>query len=428
MRQLSGCYDIWIDSRLTAVNFLLHISKILRNFGDLISKPANMQFDHIIESLDRIRAVVDGCKNDTLSALERDVLLDELRRVYSAIKFANYDNREAVVKAAVAGDSIADTAEPEPEAAEVSEEANSDSVSDTANPNPETEAKAEEPVKEKQVGAEPVVSPKSDKNSPENVVQSLFNEGEIAVSRRRRMIVRSLYDDGTSEKESRMVEETDATEKRTSSEPQKTNPMSILSELIGMPANTGISYTNTEYDSERVASEAETYVEPETEVEPETKVEAAVETETETEGVAETKQNDSTPAQHLSAIEMLEQKHERAAIDKKSESILGEVLNSEIKTVADTISAPENLASEVLRHTAPLKLEDSIGVNDRFLLIRDLFGGDAAAYNRAISELNNFGTFDECMLYIVENYDWDPYAEGAKLLIGLIERKYGTRS
>ena len=56
-----------------------------------------MQFDHIIESLDRIRAVVDGCKNDTLSALERDVLLDELRRVYSAVKFANYDDREAVV-------------------------------------------------------------------------------------------------------------------------------------------------------------------------------------------------------------------------------------------------------------------------------------------------------------------------------------------
>ena len=393
-----------------------------------------MQFDHIIESLDRIRAVVDGCKNDTLSALERDVLLDELRRVYSAVKFANYDDREAVVKAAVAGDSIADTAEPEPEAAEVSEEANSDSVSDTANPNPETEVKAEEPVKEKQVDAEPAVSPKSDKNSPENVVQSLFNEGEIAVSRRRRMIVRSLYDDGTSEKESRMVEETDATEMRTSSEPQKTNPMSILSELIGMPANTGISYTNTEYDSERVAPEAEPYVEPETEVKPETKVEAAVEaeteteTETETEDVVETKQNNSTPAQHLSAIEMLEQKHERAAIDKKSESILGEVLNSEVKTVADTISAPENLASEVLRHTAPLKLEDSIGVNDRFLLIRDLFGGDAAAYNRVISELDNFGTFDECMLYIVENYDWDPYAEGAKLLIGLIERKYGTRS
>ena len=386
-----------------------------------------MQFDHIIESLDRIRAVVDGCKNDTLSALERDVLLDELRRVYSAVKFANDDDREAVVKAAVAGDSIAYTAESEPETAEVSEEANIDSVSDTANPNPETEVKAEEPVKEKQVGAEPVVSPKSDKNSPENVVQSLFNEGEIAVSRRR-MIVRSLYDDGTSEKESRVEEETYETETRTSSEPQKTNPMSILSELIGMPANTGISYTNTEYDSERDAPEAETYVEPETEVEPETKVEAAVETETETEDVSETKQNDSTPAQHLSAIEMLEQKHERAAIDKKSESILGEVLNSEVKTVADTISAPENLASEVLRHTAPLKLEDSIGVNDRFLLIRDLFGGDAAAYNRAISELDNFGTFDECMLYIVENYDWDPYAEGAKLLIGLIERKYGTRS
>lgn len=59
----------------------------------------------------------------------------------------------------------------------------------------------------------------------------------------------------------------------------------------------------------------------------------------------------------------------------------------------------------------------------RFLLARDLFGGDMDACGRTIDRLNEFDDLDECMIYIAENFDWNPNSDGAKLLVDLIERK-----
>ena len=56
-------------------------------------------------------------------------------------------------------------------------------------------------------------------------------------------------------------------------------------------------------------------------------------------------------------------------------------------------------------------------------MIRDLFAGDAALYEDTIDRLNEFDDLDECMIFIVENFRWNPDSEGAKLLVSLIERK-----
>ena len=56
-------------------------------------------------------------------------------------------------------------------------------------------------------------------------------------------------------------------------------------------------------------------------------------------------------------------------------------------------------------------------------IARDLFGGDMDACGRTIDRLNEFDDLDECMIYIAENFDWNPNSDGAKLLVDLIERK-----
>lgn len=68
-------------------------------------------------------------------------------------------------------------------------------------------------------------------------------------------------------------------------------------------------------------------------------------------------------------------------------------------------------------------LRQALCNNDRFLLARDLFGGDMDACGRTIDRLNEFDDLDECMIYIAENFDWNPNSDGAKLLVDLIERK-----
>ena len=101
-------------------------------------------------------------------------------------------------------------------------------------------------------------------------------------------------------------------------------------------------------------------------------------------------------------------------------------------TLADSIPAPQTLADTLMAHT-PLaeeinharmrSLRDGIGLNDKFLMIRDLFDGDGEAYEEAINALDELETMDDCMIHIIENYAWNPDSEGSKFIMQLLERK-----
>ena len=91
------------------------------------------------------------------------------------------------------------------------------------------------------------------------------------------------------------------------------------------------------------------------------------------------------------------------------------------KTVSDLIAVTTPPAAVGQEPVADLR--QALCNNDRFLLARDLFGGDMDACGRTIDRLNEFDDLDECMIYIAENFDWNPNSDGAKLLVDLIERK-----
>ena len=105
------------------------------------------------------------------------------------------------------------------------------------------------------------------------------------------------------------------------------------------------------------------------------------------------------------------------------EPVLGEVLGGDVHTLADTIAAPKDMASEIVRKERITDLKQAIGINDKFLLLRDLFGGDTERYERTIDRLNEFDDLDDCIIYISENYDWNPSSDGVRFLIELLERK-----
>ncbi len=89
------------------------------------------------------------------------------------------------------------------------------------------------------------------------------------------------------------------------------------------------------------------------------------------------------------------------------------------QTLADVIAAPTALAY----NTRVRSLRDGIGLNDKFLMIRDLFDGDGDAYEEAINALDAMETLDDCMIHIIENYAWNPDSEGSKFIMQLLERK-----
>ena len=102
---------------------------------------------------------------------------------------------------------------------------------------------------------------------------------------------------------------------------------------------------------------------------------------------------------------------------------LADAMAQNATTLADTIAAPAALGEEI-NHSHIKSLRKAIGLNDKFLMIRDLFGGDGDVYEQTLDALDEFETFDDCLLYIAENHpEWNPDSEGAKFLTQLLERK-----
>ena len=75
--------------------------------------------------------------------------------------------------------------------------------------------------------------------------------------------------------------------------------------------------------------------------------------------------------------------------------------------------------------SAPPTLREAIGVNDRFVILRDLFGGDPVQYDQSIAQLDAFDNLDDALIHIDANYRWNPSSEGARLLMELLTRKLG---
>jgi hypothetical protein len=101
---------------------------------------------------------------------------------------------------------------------------------------------------------------------------------------------------------------------------------------------------------------------------------------------------------------------------------LADAISPSTPTLADTLAVPTPLGEEIL-NSRIVSLRDGIGLNDKFLMIRDLFDGDDEAYDEAISALDRLETMDDCMIHIIENYAWNPDSEGSKFIMQLLERK-----
>ena len=99
--------------------------------------------------------------------------------------------------------------------------------------------------------------------------------------------------------------------------------------------------------------------------------------------------------------------------------VLGEQF-SEAPSVADTIACLKGVAES----TPIISLRDAIGVADKYMIIRELFDGDADEYEDAIYNLDTQKSFDDCIIYIAEHYAWSPNLQATKFVMELLNRKY----
>jgi len=66
----------------------------------------------------------------------------------------------------------------------------------------------------------------------------------------------------------------------------------------------------------------------------------------------------------------------------------------------------------------------SLGLNDRFKLINELFNGDKDSYQQTINVLDSATNFNEAFNYISTSYDWDMEDDSVLMLLDLVRRKF----
>ncbi len=357
-----------------------------------------MDLNVIRSELRLLSELADGwAASGNIASLERDMMLGKLRSLYELVRFGEAG---VVVAADPAGEDVqpvaVEDAVPEyavdpagneevgavGEAIDLGEvlslDASLEDAEPAAAPEPDT-APAEEPVAVPEPDAEPAAAPEPDtapveepvsEPEPERPVafDTLFGPDEEPVDRHRhkQRLIMSLYD--------------------TASSARSSKPATSLSEELTMSvAELTVGDAGTLYSGEEVA-------------------EASI--------------------AGLPAVSDTEVSDAVVASMGDSAPVLGDVIGHDRQTLADTIAPPHDIASELRRGEPVGDLHCAIGINDKFLMIRDLFGGDAGAFDRAIGELNACTDLDDCMIHIAENYAWNPDSDGAKLLMELLERKF----
>ncbi len=250
--------------------------------------------------------------------------------------------------------------------------------------------------------AESIPEPTPVKEEQPAASASLFDMDDLVVRhRKKRRVILSLYGDEGSKQtathpEPQPVPETvipAETEDRF--EERKSAPVAGVEPLLSVEES--VAFVEPQSASEE---------EPVVPVEPETAASVSVQPEESAQPIAEEQPAPAKP-QPLPA----------------ATPVLGEVINSGVATLADTIVPVEDVASQIARNEPIEDLHRAIGINDRFLLIRDLFDGDAEACDRMIDALNVLDDLDDCIVYIAENYEWNSASDGARLLMELLERK-----
>lgn len=382
---------------------------------------------------------------EEVPALERELMLEKLRALYDEVRFAGAEPVRAgtpseepepvsldlggalaldpdfgIFPEEAASEPEPSVAVPEPLAAEpIVAEPEIQAVEIESEPAVEPEPEPE-PLLEPAAAAESAAAPLNESASqtvaeaaPEAarpVEATLFDLGETSHRRKQRVIM-SLY--GVSAPEP-------VSEPRPKPAPEPSRKPA--SESIPEPAPAPEPEAAPEPTPELVLEPALEPV-PELVIEPEPELESQSESESQPDPEFQPEPESEPHPESQSIASEPELAVEPVPVPEPV-PVLGEVINHDVQTLSDTLGPRRDRAAELRRLEPVDDLERAIGINDKFLMIRDLFGGDGAAYDRAIRTLNAFDDLDDCMIYIAENYSWNAASDGARLLMELLERKF----
>ena len=87
----------------------------------------------------------------------------------------------------------------------------------------------------------------------------------------------------------------------------------------------------------------------------------------------------------------------------------------------------DNSLAAKLQRTPVTDIRAALGINDKMMIINDLFKGSVERFNTSIDALNEFPTLSGARIYLSElqiELQWDPESLACALLYDLVERRF----
>lgn len=84
-----------------------------------------------------------------------------------------------------------------------------------------------------------------------------------------------------------------------------------------------------------------------------------------------------------------------------------------------------NKAADIAQYGTPVDdINKAIGINDRFLFMRELFGGDKMAFDAAIETVNAASSYEQAHEYFRQQYSWDETDATVELFLKAVHRRF----
>ena len=135
--------------------------------------------------------------------------------------------------------------------------------------------------------------------------------------------------------------------------------------------------------------------------------------------------DDSLENDESAGVELSEEESDKTDNNQK---IMSDRFKSQSTSIHDSFSKSQQYddLSTKLKSKPITNIADAIGINDKFIFIKELFNDDSDKYDKTIEVLNNATNFNDAYNYLMGNFNWDMDNSLVQILLDLIRRKLIT--
>ncbi|MEE1347390.1 MAG: hypothetical protein U0K36_05860, partial [Bacteroidales bacterium] len=86
---------------------------------------------------------------------------------------------------------------------------------------------------------------------------------------------------------------------------------------------------------------------------------------------------------------------------------------------------PDVSAADIANYGTPVKdVTKAIGINDKFLYIRELFGGNKLTFDSAVATINAASSYQQAYQYLKQTYGWDETDPTVEAFLKAVHRRF----